>query len=67
MCVKDNVTRYCLFLIGIKKLRCVTPTSLSSFSFLFLLSERLAEGEFIKGVIENENAMRLIHYEPIKE
>ncbi|KAJ3598383.1 hypothetical protein NHX12_001893 [Muraenolepis orangiensis] len=30
-------------------------------------NERLAEGEFIKGVIENENAMRLIHYEPIKE
>ncbi|CAB1448902.1 unnamed protein product [Pleuronectes platessa] len=27
-------------------------------------NERLAEGEFIKGVIENENAMRLIHYEP---
>uniref|UniRef100_A0AAV2MCF1 EF-hand domain-containing protein n=1 Tax=Knipowitschia caucasica TaxID=637954 RepID=A0AAV2MCF1_KNICA len=30
-------------------------------------NERLAEGEFIKGVIENDNAMRLIHYEPIKE
>lgn len=30
-------------------------------------AERLAEGEFIKGVIENENAMRLIHYEPIKQ
>ncbi|CAL8257632.1 unnamed protein product [Boreogadus saida] len=30
-------------------------------------NERLAEGEFIKGVIDNENAMRLIHYEPIKE
>ncbi|XP_030249506.1 recoverin 2 [Sparus aurata] len=30
-------------------------------------NERLAEGEFIKGVIENENAMRLIHYEPIKQ
>ncbi|XP_049587779.1 recoverin 2 [Syngnathus scovelli] len=29
-------------------------------------NERLAEGEFIKGVIENENAMRLIHYEPLK-
>lgn len=29
-------------------------------------SDRLAEGEFITGVIENENAMRLIHYEPIK-
>uniref|UniRef100_A0AAQ4QBR1 Recoverin 2 n=1 Tax=Gasterosteus aculeatus aculeatus TaxID=481459 RepID=A0AAQ4QBR1_GASAC len=28
---------------------------------------RLAEGEFIKGVTENENAMRLIHYEPIAE
>ncbi|XP_062321900.1 recoverin 2 [Osmerus eperlanus] len=27
-------------------------------------NERLAEGEFIQGVIENENAMRLIHYEP---
>ncbi|KAK7886335.1 hypothetical protein WMY93_025956 [Mugilogobius chulae] len=30
-------------------------------------NERLAEGEFIKGVIENENAMRLIHYEPMKD
>uniref|UniRef100_A0AAZ3QM64 EF-hand domain-containing protein n=1 Tax=Oncorhynchus tshawytscha TaxID=74940 RepID=A0AAZ3QM64_ONCTS len=29
-------------------------------------NDRLAEGEFIKGVTENENAMRLIHYEPIK-
>lgn len=29
-------------------------------------AERLAEGEFIKGVIENDNAMRLIHYEPVK-
>ncbi|XP_004550780.1 recoverin 2 [Maylandia zebra] len=29
-------------------------------------NDRLAEGEFITGVIENENAMRLIHYEPIK-
>lgn len=27
-------------------------------------TERLAEGEFITGVIENENAMRLITYEP---
>ncbi|XP_067094450.1 recoverin 2 [Osmerus mordax] len=27
-------------------------------------NERLAEGEFIQGVTENENAMRLIHYEP---
>lgn len=32
-----------------------------------LLTERLAEGEFIKGVIENENAMRLIHYGPLKQ
>ena len=31
------------------------------------LSDRLAEGEFIKGVTENENAMRLIHYEPITD
>ncbi|XP_006802994.1 visinin-like [Neolamprologus brichardi] len=29
-------------------------------------NDRLAEGEFVTGVIENENAMRLIHYEPIK-
>ncbi|KAM9405097.1 recoverin 2 [Salvelinus alpinus] len=29
--------------------------------------DRLAEGEFIKGVTENENAMRLIHYEPITD
>lgn len=34
--------------------------------FFFVLIERLAEGEFIKGVIENETAMRLIHYEPLK-
>ncbi|XP_046898016.1 recoverin 2 [Hypomesus transpacificus] len=27
-------------------------------------TDRLAEGEFIQGVTENENAMRLIHYEP---
>lgn len=33
---------------------------------LVVLIERLAEGEFIKGVIENETAMRLIHYEPLK-
>ncbi|XP_068998674.1 recoverin 2 isoform X2 [Embiotoca jacksoni] len=30
-------------------------------------NERLAEGEFIKGLIENENAMCLIHYEPMKQ
>ncbi|XP_017271034.1 visinin [Kryptolebias marmoratus] len=30
-------------------------------------NERLAEGEFITGVIENENAMRLIQYEPMKQ
>ncbi|KAM9309309.1 recoverin 2 [Pholidichthys leucotaenia] len=30
-------------------------------------SDRLAEGEFITGVIENENAMRLIQYEPVKQ
>lgn len=28
-------------------------------------NDRLAEGEFIQGVTENENAMRLIHYEPM--
>lgn len=36
-------------------------------SFFLPLTERLAEGEFIKGVIENENAMRLIHYERLKQ
>ncbi|XP_076137188.1 recoverin 2 [Alosa pseudoharengus] len=29
-------------------------------------NERLAEGEFIQGVLENENALRLIQYEPMK-
>ncbi|KAG7457741.1 hypothetical protein MATL_G00230560 [Megalops atlanticus] len=29
-------------------------------------NERLAEGEFIKGVTENENALRLIQYDPSK-
>ncbi|KAJ8273233.1 hypothetical protein GJAV_G00099230 [Gymnothorax javanicus] len=29
-------------------------------------NERLAEGEFIKGVLENENALRLIQYDPAK-
>ncbi|XP_030645003.1 recoverin 3 [Chanos chanos] len=29
-------------------------------------TERVAEGEFIKGVLENEDAMRLIQYEPKK-
>ncbi|XP_010883211.1 recoverin [Esox lucius] len=28
-------------------------------------NDRLVEGEFIKGVTDNENAMRLIHYSPI--
>lgn len=27
-------------------------------------SERIAEGEFIKGVMDNEDALRLIQYEP---
>lgn len=29
-------------------------------------SERLAEGEFIQGVMDNENALHLIQYEPRK-
>ncbi|MBN3271084.1 VISI protein, partial [Polyodon spathula] len=29
--------------------------------------EKLLEGEFIKGVLENENALRLIQYEPKKK
>ncbi|KAG7335861.1 hypothetical protein KOW79_000554 [Hemibagrus wyckioides] len=29
-------------------------------------NERLAEGEFIQGVMDNENALHLIQYEPIK-
>ncbi|KAJ8268394.1 hypothetical protein COCON_G00135660 [Conger conger] len=29
-------------------------------------NERLAEGEFIKGVLENENALRLIQFDPAK-
>lgn len=29
-------------------------------------SERLAEGEFIQGVMDNNNALHLIQYQPIK-
>ncbi|KPP77406.1 visinin-like [Scleropages formosus] len=29
--------------------------------------EKLAEGEFIKGVTENDDALRLIQYEPVKK
>ncbi|XP_028835764.1 recoverin 2 [Denticeps clupeoides] len=29
-------------------------------------NERLAEGEFIQGVMENDSALRLIQYEPVK-
>lgn len=49
---------------------CISCLLLPTIRFLtlsFFLIERLAEGEFIKGVIENENAMRLIHYEPVKQ
>ncbi len=31
--------------------------------FLFFFSERLAEGEFIQGVLDNEDAIHLIQYE----
>lgn len=34
--------------------------------FSLCFSERLAEGEFIKGVMDNNNALHLIQYEPIK-
>jgi len=35
-------------------------------SLSLFLPERLAEGEFIQGVLENEDAIHLIQYEPKK-
>lgn len=34
--------------------------------FSSLLSDRVAEGEFIQGVLDNEVALRLIQYQPAK-
>lgn len=36
------------------------------FSFLLLPPDRVAEGEFIQGVLDNDEALRLIQYEPSK-
>lgn len=43
----------------------VTRTEFLLLLFL-LLPERVAEGEFIQGVMENEGAIRLIQFEPGK-
>lgn len=37
-----------------------------SFFFSFLPPERVAEGEFIQGVLDNDEALRLIQYTPVK-
>lgn len=37
-----------------------------SHSLSLFLPERLAEGEFIQGVLDNEGAIHLIQYEPKK-
>lgn len=36
-------------------------------SDFFSPPDKLAEGEFIKGVTENEDALRLIQYDPVKK
>lgn len=33
---------------------------------LFYLTDRLAEGEFIQGILDNEDALHFIQYEPPK-
>lgn len=43
-----------------------TCAELWMFSFLLLPPDRVAEGEFIQGVLDNDEALRLIQYEPSK-
>lgn len=37
-----------------------------SFCFSLLIPDRVTESEFIQGVLENEAALRLIQYQPLK-
>lgn len=39
---------------------------LADLSTVSLFADRVAEGEFIQGVLENEVALRLIQYQPVK-
>ena len=45
---------------------CVPLFSHMILTFFFSPPDRVAEGEFIKGVLENEVALRLIQYQPLK-